>query len=166
MVAMMARVAILARLLRPSSPHAVNAYSAIMVGGCSDGKEGGPSSPPLPLVPPSAADAYGAKGRSDQVPPSTAVEVELQLLSWNKVEDVTPNGLVVKKIVEASSEWKKPNEGSQVRAHFHGVRGVAGCNGLWLLSPPRPCSGGSSPGTGSKTHARTWCHARCQPLTP
>jgi len=84
-----------------------------------------------PLSP--AADAYGALGRGNQVPPSAAVEVELQLLSWNKVEDVTPNGLVVKKILEASSEWKKPNEGSQVRARPWGGRGVAGSIGRALV---------------------------------
>lgn len=57
--------------------------------------------------------AYGSVGRVG-VPPDSTVVVDLELVSWKKVEDVTSDGLVIKKTLIDSKQWKKPNEGAKV----------------------------------------------------
>lgn len=59
-------------------------------------------------------DAYGALVK-DGVPPNSVVDVDVELVSWKRVEDVAGEGAVSKKILTSSSEWKSPNEGSTVR---------------------------------------------------
>ncbi|PRW33606.1 peptidyl-prolyl cis-trans isomerase FKBP62-like isoform A [Chlorella sorokiniana] len=56
---------------------------------------------------------FGAEGRGAEVPPNATLEIDITLLGWNKVEKVTDDGLVVKKTLEDTEEWKKPNAGSQ-----------------------------------------------------
>lgn len=68
-------------------------------------------------------DAYGASGKGDAVPPNSAIDVELELLSWKRVEEVAGDGAVCKKILTAGSDWKTPNEGSTVGG-FDSVCGV------------------------------------------
>lgn len=47
--------------------------------------------------------------------PSGPSEVELTLVSWKKVEDVTPDGGVLKKVLcKTDDDYKKPNEGASV----------------------------------------------------
>ncbi|MEW5304229.1 MAG: hypothetical protein WDW36_006854 [Sanguina aurantia] len=47
-------------------------------------------------------------------------EVEVTLASWKKVEDVTPDGGVLKKVLtETADEYKKPNEGASVTIRYH-----------------------------------------------
>ena len=44
------------------------------------------------------------------------LEAAIELLRWNKVEDVTEDGLVIRKVVQAApdDDWKHPNEGAKV----------------------------------------------------
>ncbi|KAF5831361.1 hypothetical protein DUNSADRAFT_13203 [Dunaliella salina] len=54
--------------------------------------------------------AYGEQGRDGLVPPNASVEVDLELVSWKKVEDVAGDGAVCKKILQSGRDWKTPNE--------------------------------------------------------
>jgi tetratricopeptide (TPR) repeat protein len=54
------------------------------------------------------------------VPEDATLEADLELVSWRSVEDVTPDGGVVKKTLTEGSEWKKPNQGASVKAHVVG----------------------------------------------
>ncbi|KAJ9517315.1 hypothetical protein QJQ45_016684 [Haematococcus lacustris] len=66
--------------------------------------------------------AFGPEGQpalkgsdsSSAVPPDANVEVDLELVGWHKVENVSDDGGVVKKTLVESSEWKRPNEGAKV----------------------------------------------------
>ncbi len=48
------------------------------------------------------------------------LEASLELVSWKKVEKVTDDGLVVKKTLKESKEWKRPNEEAMVKLHMVG----------------------------------------------
>ncbi|KAL4857094.1 Peptidyl-prolyl cis-trans isomerase [Chlorella vulgaris] len=57
---------------------------------------------------------FGEAGRGEEVPPGAALEIELTLLGWKKVEKVTDDGQVMKKTLQDTEEWKRPNSGAQV----------------------------------------------------
>ncbi|KAK9862962.1 hypothetical protein WJX84_007718 [Apatococcus fuscideae] len=50
----------------------------------------------------------------------SVLEASLELVSWKKVEKVTDDGLVVKKTLKESKEWKRPNEEAMVKLHMVG----------------------------------------------
>eukprot|EP01023_Acetabularia_acetabulum_P021319 TRINITY_DN2116_c1_g1_i6.p1 TRINITY_DN2116_c1_g1~~TRINITY_DN2116_c1_g1_i6.p1 ORF type:complete len:607 (-),score=149.62 TRINITY_DN2116_c1_g1_i6:671-2416(-) len=57
-------------------------------------------------------------GLGGKVPPDSDLEIELQLMSWKKVEDVTADKLVWKKTIKQGDGYKQPNEGATVTAKF------------------------------------------------
>eukprot|EP01025_Chloroclados_australasicus_P048566 TRINITY_DN5505_c0_g1_i1.p1 TRINITY_DN5505_c0_g1~~TRINITY_DN5505_c0_g1_i1.p1 ORF type:complete len:587 (-),score=135.63 TRINITY_DN5505_c0_g1_i1:292-2052(-) len=62
---------------------------------------------------------FGASGGMDgKIPPDADLEIELKLLSWKHVEDVTDDKLVWKKTIKEGEGYKKPNEGAQVKAKY------------------------------------------------
>ncbi|GFR45320.1 hypothetical protein Agub_g6687 [Astrephomene gubernaculifera] len=69
--------------------------------------------------------AYGfGEAGSEQygVPPNADLEIELTLQGWNHVENVNPEGSVVKKtLVAVDSEYRKPNEGAKVTLRVTGT---------------------------------------------
>lgn len=62
--------------------------------------------------------AFGELGHGDKVGPNASVEAELTLQSWKKVEDVTDDGCVYRKVLKDSEEWKRPNEGAKVTIRY------------------------------------------------
>jgi len=48
------------------------------------------------------------------------LEVNMTLHGWNKVEDVTDDGCVVKKTIQETTEWQTPNMGSVVKIVYIG----------------------------------------------
>lgn len=48
------------------------------------------------------------------------LEATLELVSWKKVEKVTDDGAVMKKTLEESKEWKRPNEEAKVKLQLVG----------------------------------------------
>ena len=61
---------------------------------------------------------FGEKGRGEEVPPGAVLEIEMKLVSFKKVENVTPDGGVVKKILKETEEWQKPNAGATVTVAY------------------------------------------------
>lgn len=61
---------------------------------------------------------FGEAGRTPDVPPHSNLEVELELESWKKVEDVTDDGGVVKKTLVPSKEYKRPKEGAKAKIRY------------------------------------------------
>ena len=55
-------------------------------------------------------------GLAPLVPPDSKLEVEVELVDFKRVEDITENGGVVRKVVEESKAggFKTPNEGAKV----------------------------------------------------
>lgn len=49
------------------------------------------------------------------VPPNATLIIDLELLSWKSVEDVTDDKRVVKKILKAGEGYDKPNDGATVQ---------------------------------------------------
>jgi FK506-binding protein 4/5 len=63
--------------------------------------------------------AFGEQGKEDiNVPPGASLELTLSLVGWNKVEKVTPDGGVIKKTLEATEEWQRPNAGATVTVAY------------------------------------------------
>ena len=62
------------------------------------------------------SDGYGAMGLAPHVPPEAKLEVEVELVNFKIVENVTEDGEVVRKIMGESStaSYKTPNEGAKV----------------------------------------------------
>jgi FK506-binding protein 4/5 len=64
---------------------------------------------------------FGAAGRGADVPPDAALEVEVALEGWAKVEDVPDtDGGVVKKTLAEAEGWEKPNAGATVTVTYTG----------------------------------------------
>ncbi|KXZ45163.1 hypothetical protein GPECTOR_57g453 [Gonium pectorale] len=60
------------------------------------------------------SEAYG-------VPPNAELEIDLTLTGWHHVENVNPEGTVVKKtLVSDENEYRTPNEGSKVTVRLTG----------------------------------------------
>lgn len=51
----------------------------------------------------------------DQVPANSSLEISLELKSWNKVESLTTDGGVVKKVLVEGEGYKKPSGGVKVK---------------------------------------------------
>lgn len=66
------------------------------------------------------SDAFGEKGRSaagveGAVPPSAILHIELELVSWKTVTEVTDDKKVLKKILKEGEGYERPNEGAVVK---------------------------------------------------
>eukprot|EP00210_Caulerpa_lentillifera_P001231 g1187.t1 len=47
-----------------------------------------------------------------------SVELELTLVSWKKVEEISSDGLIIKKTLKSIDKWRKPREGSVVKIRY------------------------------------------------
>jgi FK506-binding protein 4/5 len=57
---------------------------------------------------------FGEAGKGAEVPPNATLEVEVTLVNFKKVENVIPDGGVVKKTLTETEEWQRPNAGATV----------------------------------------------------
>ena len=69
--------------------------------------------------------AFGEKGKPESdgegaVPPNATLLVELQLVSWKSVTEVTDDKKVLKKILKEGEGYEKPNDGAVVKVKFTG----------------------------------------------
>ena len=65
-------------------------------------------------------DGFGDAGLPPHVPGGTKLEVEVELLAFKRVENVTEDGGVVRKVLEeAKASGKSPNEGAQVGREYN-----------------------------------------------
>ncbi|XP_058093441.1 70 kDa peptidyl-prolyl isomerase-like isoform X1 [Magnolia sinica] len=69
--------------------------------------------------------AFGEKGRpasvdEGAVPPNATLLVELELVSWKTVTEVTSDKKVLKKILKEGEGYEKPNEGAVVKVKLIG----------------------------------------------
>lgn len=75
-----------------------------------------------PLI--NETDGFGEKGKpasagEGAVPPNATLEINLELVSWNTVSEVTDDNKVMKKILKEGEGYERPNEGAVVKGlHF------------------------------------------------
>ncbi|GMH40131.1 hypothetical protein BSKO_08035 [Bryopsis sp. KO-2023] len=62
---------------------------------------------------------FGETGTSE-VPPNSSLTINLQLVSWKKVTDVTDDGGVVLKVLKKGEGYDKPKEGATVTVTYTG----------------------------------------------
>lgn len=67
--------------------------------------------------------AFGESGRKGEdgfpsVPPNETISIDLELLSWKTVENVTEDGKVVKKILKEGDGYERPNDGAHVKVRY------------------------------------------------
>lgn len=72
------------------------------------------------LVTLSFADAFGenerpASGEEDVVPPNASLQINLELVSWKTVTDITKSKKVLKKTLKEGEKYERPNDGSLVQ---------------------------------------------------
>ncbi|CAH2052338.1 unnamed protein product [Thlaspi arvense] len=70
-------------------------------------------------------DGFGEKGKpaSDgeaAVPPNSTLEINLELVSWKTVSEVTDDNKVIKKILKEGEGYDRPNEGAVVKVKLIG----------------------------------------------
>lgn len=66
------------------------------------------------------ADGFGEKGRAPTedgraIPSNATLLIELELISWKAVEEITDDKKVTKKILKTGEGYEKPNEGATVK---------------------------------------------------
>ncbi|KAI3676889.1 hypothetical protein L1987_86503 [Smallanthus sonchifolius] len=70
--------------------------------------------------------AFGEKGREPEgddecvVPPNTALQITLELVSWKTVSEVTSDNKVLKKILKEGEGYDRPNDGAVVQVKLIG----------------------------------------------
>ncbi|KAI3743138.1 hypothetical protein L1987_60841 [Smallanthus sonchifolius] len=70
--------------------------------------------------------AFGEKGRQPEgdnkcvVPPNTALQITLELVSWKTVSEVTSDNKVLKKILKEGEGYDRPNDGAVVQVKLIG----------------------------------------------
>ncbi|GBG79509.1 hypothetical protein CBR_g29656 [Chara braunii] len=66
---------------------------------------------------------FGEGGREAEpsVPPNASLTVDLELVGWKTVENVTDDGQVVKKVLKEGTGYEKPNEGATVNVKLLGT---------------------------------------------
>ncbi|XP_027081237.1 70 kDa peptidyl-prolyl isomerase isoform X1 [Coffea arabica] len=69
--------------------------------------------------------AFGEKGRPQvgdeiSVPPNASLQINLELVSWKTVSDVTNDKKVLKKILEEGEGYERPNDGTVVKVKLTG----------------------------------------------
>jgi len=65
-------------------------------------------------------DGFGSQGKTPSgdvqaIPADAVLEIELELVSWKVVEEVTDDKKVMKKILIPGEGYEKPNDGSIVK---------------------------------------------------
>jgi len=71
---------------------------------------------------------FGEKGKPASageaaVPPNATLEIELELVSWKTVSEVTDDNKVIKKILKEGEGYERPNEGAVVKVKLIGKLG-------------------------------------------
>lgn len=66
------------------------------------------------------ADGFGEKGKPATVdgvavPPNATLNINLELVSWKTVSNITDDKKVIKKILKEGEGYEKPNEGAVVK---------------------------------------------------
>lgn len=66
------------------------------------------------------ADGFGSQGKAPSgdvqaIPAEAVLEIELELVSWKVVEEITDDKKVMKKILTSGEGYEKPNDGSVVK---------------------------------------------------
>ena len=66
------------------------------------------------------ADAFGVSGRpaigdEGAVPPNAALQIDLELISWKTVSDITKDRKVLKKTLKEGEGYERPNDGAVVQ---------------------------------------------------
>ena len=66
------------------------------------------------------ADAFGESGRpatGDEVavPPNASLQIDLELISWKTVSDITKDRKVLKKTLKEGERYERPNDGAVVQ---------------------------------------------------
>ncbi|XP_072059603.1 uncharacterized protein [Arachis hypogaea] len=69
----------------------------------------------------SFADAFGENGRpasgdESAVPPNASLQIDLELISWKAVSDITKDKKVLKKTLKEGEGYERPNDGAVVQA--------------------------------------------------
>lgn len=69
--------------------------------------------------------AFGEKGRprvgdETSVPPNASLQINLELVSWKTVSDVTNDKKVLKKILKEGEGYERPNDGAVVKVKLTG----------------------------------------------
>nr|VDC82326.1 unnamed protein product [Brassica rapa] len=64
-----------------------------------------------------------ASGGEAAVPPNATLEIELELVSWKTVSEVTDDNKVIKKILKEGEGYERPNEGAVVKVKLIGKLG-------------------------------------------
>lgn len=70
------------------------------------------------------ADGFGKNGRSTtdddcDVPPNANLEINLELVSWKTVSDITNDKKVLKKILLEGDGYDRPSDGATVHCKLH-----------------------------------------------
>lgn len=69
-------------------------------------------------------DGFGETGRAASdgiqaaVPPNATLQMDLELVSWKTVVEVTDDKKVIKKILKEGEGYERPNEGAVVKCKF------------------------------------------------
>ena len=68
------------------------------------------------------ADGFGEKGKPacgdyGAIPPNATLAIDLELVSWKTVSNVTEDKKVVKKILKEGEGYERPNEGALVKCN-------------------------------------------------
>lgn len=67
-----------------------------------------------------SADAFGGSGKPSSgddgaVPPNASLQIDLELVSWKSISDITMDGKVLKKILKEGEGYERPNDGAVVQ---------------------------------------------------
>ncbi|XLS43211.1 hypothetical protein HN51_000076 [Arachis hypogaea] len=68
----------------------------------------------------SDTDAFGENGRpasgdESAVPPNASLQIDLELISWKAVSDITKDKKVLKKTLKEGEGYERPNDGAVVQ---------------------------------------------------
>lgn len=67
----------------------------------------------------SVTDGFGEKGRpvsgdGGNVPPNASLQINLELVSWKTVSDISKDQKILKKILKEGEGYDRPNDGATV----------------------------------------------------
>nr|XP_025647499.1 peptidyl-prolyl cis-trans isomerase FKBP65-like [Arachis hypogaea] len=73
----------------------------------------------------SFADAFGENGRpasgdEGAIPPNASLQIDLELISWKAVSDITKDNKVLKKTLKEGEGYERPNDGAAVQVKLIG----------------------------------------------
>ncbi|CAL5214060.1 unnamed protein product [Lathyrus oleraceus] len=69
--------------------------------------------------------AFGGSGKPSSgddgaVPPNASLQIDLELVSWKSISDITMDGKVLKKILKEGEGYERPNDGAVVQVKLIG----------------------------------------------